>query len=150
MWHESVEKLLQKMCDESIVREHLHRKAYYWYKSTLTWFQLPIIFLSSVSGSLAFLSKSYPNFESTIITCTASLSIMVSIISAVMTYLKLGESKNKHEVSQVAWQNFYNTVSHELNLVRELRAPPEEFVKKITADYNRLFELSPICSKKFI
>ena len=88
--------------------------------------------------------------ESSIVTGTASLSIGVSIISAVMTYLKLGESKTKNEVSQVAWQNFYNTVSHELNLARPLRQEPGEFVTKIKANYDRLFEISPICSHKFI
>ena len=150
MWHESVERLLQKYCDESQVREALHRRAYYWYKKTLTWFQLPIIILSAVSGSMQFLSKSFPEYENTIVTCTASLSITVSIISAVMTYLKLGESKTKNEVSQVAWQAFYNTVSHELNLTRALREDPVDFVKKMKADYDRLFEISPICNRRFI
>ena len=150
MWHQSVERLLQKYCDESQVREALHRRAYYWYKKTLTWFQLPIIILSAVSGSMQFLSKSFPEYESHIVTGTASLSITVSIISAVMTYLKLGESKTKNEVSQVAWQSFYNTVSHELNLARPLRQDPVEFVKKIKSDYDRLFEISPICSHRFI
>ena len=150
MWHESIEALLQKMCDEAQVRESLHRKAYYWYKKTLTWFQLPIIILSALSGSMQFLSKSYPAFESTIVTITASTSISVSIISAVMTYLKLGESKTKNEVAQVAWQNFYNSVSHELNLTRELRQPPDEFLQKVKADYDRLHEISPICARHFI
>ena len=149
-WHRSVEELLQKYCDESQGREALHRRAYYWYKKTLTCFQLPIIILSAMSGSMQFLSKSYPVFESTIVTCTASTSICVSIISAGMTYLKLGESKTKNEVSQVAWQNFYNTVSHQLNLARELREAPDEFLKKTQAAYDRLFEISPICNRGFI
>jgi hypothetical protein len=150
MWHRSVEKLLQKYCDESQVREALHRRAFYWYSKTLTWFQLPIIIISAVSGSLQFLSKSYPQHEGVIVTSTASLSILVSIISAVMTYLKLGESKTKNEISQVAWQHFYNTVSHQLNLAPELREDPVDFVEKVKADYDRLFEISPICNRAFI
>ena len=150
MWHESIEVLLQKMCDEAQVREALHRRAYYWYKKTLTWFQLPIIILSALSGSMQFLSKSYPAIEGTIVTITASTSISVSIISAVMTYLKLGESKTKNEVAQVAWMNFYNSVSHELSLARELRQAPDEFLKKVKADFDRLHEISPICARHFI
>ena len=149
-WHESVERLLQKYCDEAQVREALHRKAYYWYKRSLTCFQLPIIIMSALSGSFQFLSKSFPQFESTIVTCTASVSITVSIVSAVMTYLKLGEQKTKNEVSQVAWQNFYNTVSHQLNLARELRQDPEAFLEEVKKSYDRLFEISPICNRGFI
>ena len=150
MWHNSIERLLQKYCDESQVREALHRRAYYWYKKTLTWFQLPIIILSALSGSMQFLSKSYPKYESSIVTCTASVSILVSVITSVMTYLKLGESKTKNEISGVAWQNFYNTVSHQLNLSRDLREPPEEFLKTMQAARDRLFEMSPIVSRSFI
>ena len=150
MWEDSVERLLQRMSDEAQVREQLHRKAYYYYKQTLSWFQLPIIVMSAVSGSLQFLSKSYPKFENAIVTGTATLSIGVSIVSAVMTYLKLGESTTKHEIAQVAWQGFYNTVSHQLNLTREMREEPVQFLKDIKSTYDRLFEISPICSRRFI
>ena len=150
MWHESVEKLLQRYCDESQIREALHRRAYYFYKRTMSWFQLPIIIMSALSGSFQFLSKSYPTYESTIVTCTASISITVSIVSAVMTYLKLGENQTKNEVAQVSWQNFYNTVAHQLNLSRELREDPVEFLTRIKTEYDRLFEISPICSRRFI
>jgi len=106
--------------------------------------------LSAVSGSLQFLSKSFPAYESGIVTGTASISISVSIISAIMTYLKLGEQQTKNEVAQIAWQDFYNRISHQLNLSRELREEPTEFLNKIKTDRDRLFEISPICSSSFI
>ena len=144
VWHDSVEKLLQRYCDESQIREALHRRAYYYYKKTLSWFQLPIIIMSAVSSSFQFISKSYPLYESTIITCTASISITVSIVSAVMTYLKLGENQAKNETAQVQWQNFYNTVAHQLNLSRELREDSDEFLDKMKSEYDQLFKISPI------
>ena len=149
-WHRSVEVLLQKMCDEAQVRESLHRKGYYFYKGLNSWFQLPIIILSAASGSIQFLSKSFPDVEDTIVTCTGSVSILVSIISAVMTYLKLGENKNKHEISAGAWQAFYNTVSHQLNLAPELREDADKFLGDVKSQYDRLHEISPICNHSFI
>ena len=149
-WHRSIEALLQVYCDEAQVREALHRKAYYWYKRSLTCFQLPIIILSALSGSLQFLSKSYPVHENSIVTGTASISILVSIVSAVMTYLKLGEFKTKNEIAQVAWQNFYNCVRHQLHLARNLRREPEEFLNEVKTTLDRLFEISPLCNRGFI
>ena len=149
-WHASVENILQRYCDEAQVREALHRKAFYWYKKSLTWLQLPIIILSACSGSVQFLSKSFPEHESTIITGTASLSIGVSIISAVMTYLKLGESKSRHEVAQIAWQHFHNEVAHQLGLARMLRDDPNDFLEKVKQTYERLFELSPMINQEFV
>ena len=126
-WHESVEQLLQKYCDESQVREALHRQAYYKYKRQLTCFQLPIIILSAISGSMQFLSKSFPTVESHIVTATGGLSILVSIISSVMTYLKLGERHQANMHAQMQWQSFYNSIKHELSLAPALRADPHEF-----------------------
>ena len=149
-WHDSIERLLQKYCDEAQIREALHRRAYYWYKKTLTCFQLPIIIMSAVSGSVQFLSKSFPEHEGTIVMGTASVSILVSIVSAVMTYLKLGEYKTKNEIAQIAWQNFYNALSHQLQLARDLREEPEKFLTDTKTTYDRLFEISPICNRRFI
>jgi hypothetical protein len=150
MYDPSVESLLQKYCDEAQTREALHRRAFYNYKKLTTCFQLPIIILSALSGSMAFLSKGYPEIEEYIVTGTASVSICVSIISAVASYLKLGETKSKHETSQVAWQAFHNTIKHEIALRRDLRQDPNEFIQEVKATYQRLFEISPICNAKLI
>ena len=48
------------------------------------------------------------------------------------------------------WQNFYNNLSHQLNLSRELRDNPVEFVKEMKLTYDRLFEISPIVARSFI
>jgi len=89
-WHDSIELLLKKYADEAQVNECMNRESFFYYKRMLTCFQLPIIVMSAVSGSFQFLSKSYPDYENLIVTCTASTSILVSIVSAVMSYLKLG------------------------------------------------------------
>ena len=83
MWDESVESLLQKYSDEAQTRESLHRKSYYSYKRLTTCFSLPIIVLSALSGSFQFLSKGYPDIEQYIVTGTASLSILTSVLAAV-------------------------------------------------------------------
>ena len=149
-WHKSVERLAAKYCDEAQVREALHRRAFYWFKRTLSCFQIPIIILSAVSGSIQFLSQSYPEIEDKIITGTATISIIVSIVTAVMTYLKLGEHKSKHEIAQIAWQGFHNAVAHELNLAPELREDPVDFLVHIKNTYERLFEISPMISQQFV
>ena len=150
MWEDSVEKLLQKYCDEAKTRECLHRKAFYRYKKLTTAFQLPVIILSALAGSATFMSKGYPQAEEYITNGTAGISILVSIISAVGSYLKLGETKSKHEAAEVSWQNFYNGIKHELNLRRNLRADPEQYIQDIKTNYDRLFEISPICNQGLI
>jgi hypothetical protein len=149
-WDNSVERLLQKYCDEAQTREALHRRSYYSYKKLTTCFNLPVIVLSCLSGSFQFLSKGYPKIEQHIVTGTASLSILTGIISAVASYLKLGESTSKHEQSANAWLLFHNGVKHQLSLRRDKRQPADEFLQNCKTQYDRLFELSPICSSTII
>ena len=149
-WDESVERLLQKYCDEAQTREALHRRSFYRFKKLTTCFNLPVIVLSCLSGSFQFLSKGYPEIEQHIVTGTASLSILTAIISAVASYLKLGESTSKHEQSANAWLLFHNEVKHQLSLRRDKRQDAEEFLKTCKTSYDRLFELSPICSSTMI
>ena len=150
MWEESVEGLLQKYCDEAQVREALHRRSYYRFKKLTTCFNLPILVLSALSGSFQFLSKGYPDVEQYIVTGTASMSILTAVISAVSSYLNLGEQTSKHEQAANAWLLFHNEVKHQLSLRRELRADPAEFLTTCKTNYDRLFELSPICSSSMI
>tara|TARA_B100000029_G_scaffold513687_1_gene614022 strand:+ start:126 stop:707 length:582 start_codon:yes stop_codon:yes gene_type:complete len=149
-WDRSIEQLLQKYCDEAKTRECLHRKAYYRFKKTNTIFQLPIIVLSAIAGSATFLSKGYESIEDYITNITGGISIFVSIISAVASYLKLGETKSKHEIAEISWQNFYNGLKHTLNLRRELRPEPSEYLQEVKTSYDRLFEISPICTHSLI
>ena len=149
-WDASVERRLQKYCDEAQTREALHRASYYSYKKLTTCFNLPVIVLSCLSGSFQFLSKGYPEIEQHIVTGTASLSILTAIISAVGSYLKLGESTNKHEQSANAWLLFNNEVKHQLSLRRDRRQDADEFLQECKTQYDRLFELSPICSHSHI
>ena len=150
MWDESVEGLLQKYCDESQTREALHRRSYYSYKKLTTCFNLPVIVLSCLSGSLQFLSKGYPDIEQYIVTGTASLSILTAVISAVASYLKLGEQMSRHEQSANAWLLFHNGLKHQLSLRRDKRQDADEFLQECKTQYDRLFELSPICSSEMI
>ena len=149
-WDTSVERLLQKYCDEAQTREALHRRSYYSYKKLTTCFNLPVIVLSCLSGSFQFLSKGYPEIEQHIVTGTASLSILTAIISAVASYLKLGESTSKHEQSANAWLLFHNELKHQLSLRRDKRQEADEFLVNCKTQYDRLFELSPICSSSMI
>ena len=52
--------------------------------------------------------------------------------------------------AEIAWQNFYNGIKHQLGLKRELRLEPAEYISTVKTDYDRLFEISPICNQDLI
>ena len=149
-WDVSAERLLQRYSDECSIREKLHRAGFYKNKRLFKALKLPVIVLSALSGSIALLSKSYPSVESTIVTGTAGLSILVSIISAVDTFLNPGGEMAKHGNAKHSWVDLENLINHELGLRRDLRVPAEEFLQTVRVRRDRLFEISPICAKDLI
>ena len=56
----------------------------------------------------------------------------------------------KNEQALIGWQNFFNHIKHQLSLEREQREAPDEFMLWVKNTYERLFELSPVISQKFI
>ena len=149
-WDTSLEELLGRYADEAQCRENLHRREFYKYRRVNKCFALPVIVLSALSGSFTFISKSYKNLEEIITNITGGVSILVAIISSVSSYLKLGENQSRHEVAEIAWQQLYNMVKHELGLRRDLRKDPREFLETVKVAYDRLFEISPIISQSVI
>ena len=149
-WDASQETLMEKYADECAVRESLHRISFYYYSKWNNVLQMPIIVLSAVSGSMQFLSQSYTGAEKMIITCTGSLSVLVTLISSISTYLKFGESKKTHESATNSWLSLYHEIRAQLSLRRDLRIPAAEFVGDVLQKYNHLFEISPIVKQSFI
>ena len=149
-WDDSAEELLRRYSDECSVRNRLHREGFYRSQRLFKVLKLPVIVLSALSGSLALLSKSYPAIESTIVTGTAGLSILVSIISAVDTFLAPGGMMSKHEAAKHSWVDLENLINHTLGLRRDLRDQAEEFLQIVKVRRDRLFEISPICSRDLI
>ena len=149
-WDESQEELLAKFADECACRENLHRHSFYYYSSWNNFLQLPVIVLSAISGSLQFLSQSAVGLEKQIILGTGTLSVLVSLISAISTFLKLGESKKIHEAATNSWLELYHEIQSQLSLKRDLRIEAGEFVNSVLQKYKHLFEISPIVKQAFI
>ena len=149
-WDNSTEEMLERFCDEAACREHLHRESFYFYKWWSNVLSLPVVCLSALSGSLQFLSQSYAGWEKTIITTTGSVSVLVSLISAVSNYLKLESNQAIHEQATNNWLTLYTEIRSQVLLRRDFRTDCSEFLRQILEKRNHLFELSPIVKSQFI
>ena len=141
---------LQKYCDESQTRESFASQSYYHYKTLTTCFNLPIIVLSALKRQSSVFEQVVPQMWKS----TSSLAPVPKhpdcVLSAVASYLKIGESMSKHESSANAWLLFHNELKHQLSLARPRRQDADEFLTTVKSQYDRLFELSPICSNSMI
>ena len=150
-WHDSVETLLCEICDEAQLRSSLHMKQHISYRKQNQFFSIPIVIFSAISGSGNFMSNSYSeSVKETLILCIGALSIFTSIVSAIAHHLKLSENSESNRIASLQWGKYFARLRNQLYLQRCDRDPCQDFMVSIFADYERLFEISPVLMSAFI
>jgi hypothetical protein len=151
VWHESVERLLEELTDEAQVRARIHMKQYMSYRRRNQCYTLPVVILSVISGSGNFISESYTDLtKKYMIMGIGTLSIFVSIISAVSQYLKLAQTEEANRIASLQWGKFYSKIKFQLYLKRENREGCHDFLLSVFSEYDRLYEISPPLLSTFI
>jgi hypothetical protein len=101
-WTNDIETILENIRINSITLSNYHKEKYYYYKSHLKFFKLPLIVLSSITSIASVGLNGYiPQNTISIITCL--LSLTSAIIASIELYL--GIQKNM-ENEMVASRNF--------------------------------------------
>ena len=150
-WHESIEILLEELCDESQVRSKLHMKQFMSYRRRNQMYTIPVVILSVLSGSGNFISESYSDLtKKYMIMGIGTISIFVSIVSAVRTFLKLAELSEGNRIASLSWGKFYSRCKFQLYLKRDDREVCHDFLLSVFSEYDRLYEISPPLISKFI
>ena len=151
-WHESIESLFEEICDEAQLRSTLHMKQHLSYRSRNQWYTLPVVVLSVLSGSGNFISESFEKVlvKKYMILGIGLLSIFTSVISAISHHLKLAELSEANRIASLTWGKYYSRLKFQLSLQRKDRESCYDFMNSAFAEYNRMFEISPILLEKFI
>lgn len=101
-WTTDIETILEDIRINSITLSTFHKEKYYYYKSHLKYFKLPLIVLSSLTSIASVGLSGYLEQESiSMLTCV--LSLVSAIIASVELYL--GVQKNM-EIEMNASRNF--------------------------------------------
>ena len=150
-WHDSVERLLQELACEAQCRAKLHMKQFMSYRRRHQCWSLPVVVLSVISGSGSFISESYSAAtKKYMIMGIGTLSIFVSIISAISQFLKLAQLEESNRISALEWGKFYSKIRNQLYLKRDDRDSCHDFLLSIFASQDRLYEMSPPVLSKFL
>jgi hypothetical protein len=142
-WHESLELIFSELLDESQVRAFFHKKSHEYYSKENIKYQLPIIIFSAIAGSGNFISSTFPTVQQYIILGVGGLSIGTSIISSISQFLKLSQLSEGHRIAYLSWEKFYANIKLQLRRKKDDRDDIKDFMNNITAEYQRLKEISP-------
>lgn len=151
VWEKDTELLLKEWSDKSICYKWLHLKSHEKYISKNSYFIIPIIIISTLSGVLNFTQNQIPvNYVNYYVLFIGALNIINGMLSTIHQYLKIAELSEAHKIAYISWDKLYNNIKTELSKNIKNRIPLMDFISYCKQEYNRLLEISPIVSNDIL
>jgi hypothetical protein len=148
-WKEEQENILKKWGDKAICFKLMHDRSYKKYWCLNAWFNIPVIIISTVTGTGNFASSSIDN-NHTFIFIIGSLNILGGILATIANYSGIAQRLEGHRFASISWDKFSRKIQLELSKVRNDRVHAKDFMKQISEEYDRLIEISPIIPNDII
>ena len=144
-WHDQQEKILKKWSEMGASYRYLHDRSYAYYNKQNFRFALPVIVLSTITGTANFALKSFPEaWRETVPLVIGFLNLSAGLITTVSQFLRVSELLEGHRAASISYSKFSRNISVELSLpIKERTCSGTEFINKSRADLDRLIEQSP-------
>ena len=151
-WTHECESLLAEWSEKASCYRWLHSRSEKKYKRKYYCFSIPVIILSTLTGTANFAMKEFcPEEQQKLATAVVGgLNILAGILSTLQNFLKVAELMESHRAQGVAWSKLGRNISIELALDPERRQPNGDFLKLCRAEYDRLIEQSPMIDDDII
>ena len=144
-WNDQHETILRQWGEASGCYRYMNHKAYLMYKSLSMRFTLPVIVLSTITGTANFAQDQFPaSIQGSVPSIIGGLNLVAGLIATIMQFLKINELMENHKTAALA----YGLLSRNIRLMmalprRERNADGLDFVNACKAEYDRLIEQSP-------
>lgn len=143
-WSDEIEQLLAEWSEIALCYSWLHSYSERKYKRKYHHMSIPIIVLSTLTGTANFADSYVPTgFKQGFSAIVGGVNIFCGILGTLMSFLKYAEIYESHRISCVAWSKFSRNVQIELALKDSKRKNCRDFLKVSRAEYDRLLESSP-------
>jgi hypothetical protein len=150
-WTCEHEQILIEWADKAMCYRWLHSKANAMYSSLNAWYTIPVIIISTLTGTANFAQERVPlAYQNYFVMIVGGFNILAGIISTIQQFLKITQLNEAHRVSGIAWDKFYRNVKIELAKHPDERMPVLQMIKMCKEEFDRLMETSPVIPDKIV
>ena len=144
-WSDEIEELLSEWGEVSMCYSYLHNYSTRKYRKKYHHLQIPIIILSTLTGTANFATDSYvpDNLQHGFSAGVGTLNIACGILGTLLAFLKYAEIYEGHRIAALAWSKLSRNIEIELSLHDKKRKPCRDFLKICRSEYDNLLESSP-------
>lgn len=142
-WNSQLEKVISDQGEKCLSYSWLHDRAEKKYNTLDVWVNVPVIVFSTLAGSASIGSESLFQGFAQASVIIGIISIMVGILNTLGSYFAWGKRCEAHRISSISYNKAFNFMKIEMSLPRNQRTEPNEFLKLIKNELERLKEISP-------
>lgn len=152
-WTRQLETLSAEWADKAACYKWMHEKSDLLLNSWNLVFTIPVILLSTLTGTANFgvnsliPNEAYIKYANAVI---GGISLLAGLISTVANFLRYAQASEAHRVAAISWGKFQRFISTELALHPNERMDAMSFLKMGRVELDRLIEQSPIIPRSII
>jgi hypothetical protein len=129
----------------------MHSKANSMYSRLNAWYTIPVIVISTLTGTANFAQERVPlAYQNYFVMIVGAFNITAGIITTIQQFLKITQLNEAHRVSSISWDKFYRNIKIELAKHPSERAKVFHMIKTCKEEYDRLMETSPSIPENII
>jgi hypothetical protein len=144
-WHSQQEAILKRWSEIGSSYRFMHDRAFSKYSRQNFRFALPVIIISTITGTANFAQGSFPEaWRDFVPLFIGFFNLSAGLITTIAQFLRVSELLEGHRAASIAYSKFSRNISVELSLPREDRSTGgTEFVNTCRNELDRLIEQSP-------
>lgn len=144
-WHTQHEKILKSWGETSSCYRYIHFKSYLKYKSLNMRFSMPIIVISTITGTANFAQETFPTSWAEYVPLgIGGFNLFAAILATVAQFLKISELMEAHRVASISYGKLARDIKLELSLpIVDRHHSGDDFIDRCSTEYDRLIEQSP-------
>ena len=119
-WKKEHETILIEWADKAMCYRWLHARSHQAYSKTNAWFTIPVIIMSTLTGTANFAQDRFPpDIRPLAQMGIGAVNLFAGILTTIAQFLKIGELNEAHRVSSISWDKFYRNIKVELAKSRD-------------------------------
>ena len=144
-WTPSHEDILIDWADKAKCYKWMHDRSHKKYKCMNTWFTIPVIIMSTATGTANFAQYRLHDGDAKLYAPVALgiVNIFTGVITTIQQFLKVNELNESHRVSSIGWDKFYRNIKVEISKHPDEREHVSILIKTCKEEFDRLLETSP-------
>jgi hypothetical protein len=150
-WAPEHEIILIEWADKAMCYRWLHSKANAMYSYLNALYTIPVIIISTLTGTANFAQQRVPQeYQALFMMTVGGFNLLAGIVTTIQQFLKITQLNEAHRVSSIAWDKFYRNIKIEVAKHPIERSDVKQMIKMCKEEFDRLMETSPSIPEKII